>query len=477
MSSTSGSVTTTAIARSRAMTAPSISCASSSTAPTGSSLCSRARACRPLRRRPAPRPATATSLQRLQELLDVLLHRALVGDAQPVGGDRRIRKRCLTHTFDRVGRDRSGAGYVVGHVRSDIQIQSCKRLLQIVDFGIDLKFRRAGRQVAAGTQAIFQCSLERFVGHARPCQRVHWCATGHRAHRDGISVFRQRIGYGARADRHRLLRCASSHHRRQRKRQQAFEETHDAPRPSLRCPQLYPHPTGASIAGVLACKRGRTVKDDIKDARLSTTALRNIAAEAAGAFNNGPREIQPFTARYPDLTIDDAYHITARANEMRVAKGYRPVGRKIGFTNRRIWGEYDVHAPVWGYVYDRTLHDLATPLPLAPYSDPKIEPEIMFGLARAPSPGMDDAALLTCVAWVAHGYEMVQSIYPGWKFAQPDAVIVDGHHAALLIGPRHGIGADAGEWLRRLTSFEVELFCDGKLMDKGHALNVLEGPL
>src|SRR4029079_16003127 len=72
---------------------------------------------------------------------------------------------------------------------------------------------------------------------------------------------------------------------------------------------------------------------------------------------------------------------------------------------------------------------------------------------------------------------MVQSIYPGWKFARPDAVIVDGHHAALLIGPRHGIGASASEWLRTLASFEIELLCDGKFMDKGHALNVLEGPL
>jgi 2-keto-4-pentenoate hydratase len=47
----------------------------------------------------------------------------------------------------------------------------------------------------------------------------------------------------------------------------------------------------------------------------------------------------------------------------------------------------------------------------------------------------------------------------------------------LLIGPRHEIGANAGEWRRTLASFEIELFCDGKLMDKGHALNVLEGPL
>ncbi|HEY7229093.1 MAG TPA: hydratase [Pseudolabrys sp.] len=205
--------------------------------------------------------------------------------------------------------------------------------------------------------------------------------------------------------------------------------------------------------------------------------MREIAAEAAAAFNSGSHAVPPFTVRHPELTMADAYRITALANEMRGAKGYRPVGRKIGFTNRRIWDEYGVHAPVWGYIYDRTLRDLAAPLPLAPYSEPKIEPEIMFGLASAPSPGMDDAALLACIEWVAHGYEMVQSIFPGWKFAPPDAVIVDGHHAALLIGPRHRIGKDSDEWLRMLTSFEIALFCDGKLMDKGHALNVLEGPL
>ena len=218
------------------------------------------------------------------------------------------------------------------------------------------------------------------------------------------------------------------------------------------------------------------MKDDVHP-RLTDAALRGIAAEADAAFNAGPRQAQPFTSRYPDLTMDDAYRVTALANGMRVAKGYRPVGRKIGFTNRRMWDEYGVRAPIWGYVYDRTLHDLAAPFPLAPYSAPKIEPEIMFGLAKAPSPGMDDAALLTCIDWVAHGYEIVQSIYPDWKFSAPDTVIADAMHAALLIGPRHEIGKNAGEWLRTLTNFEIELYCDGKLMDKGHALNVLEGPL
>jgi 2-keto-4-pentenoate hydratase len=210
---------------------------------------------------------------------------------------------------------------------------------------------------------------------------------------------------------------------------------------------------------------------------LNAFLLREIAAEAAAAFNSGSHRVPPFTARHPNLTMDDAYRVTALVHEIRLAQGYKPVGRKIGFTNRRLWDEYGVRAPIWGYVYDRTLHDLATPLPLAPYSAPKIEPEIMFGLAKAPSPGMDDAALLKCVDWVAHGYEMVQSIFPDWTFTAPDTVIADAMHAALLIGSRYKTGKNAGEWLRTLTSFEIELFCGGKPMDGGHALNVLEGPL
>ncbi len=202
-----------------------------------------------------------------------------------------------------------------------------------------------------------------------------------------------------------------------------------------------------------------------------------IAYEAFAAFNGGDRKIPTFSARYPTLTMSNAYRITALANHMRVAQGFKPVGRKIGFTNRRLWDEYGVRAPIWGYVYDRTLHDLAASLPLAPYSAPKIEPEIIFGLSKPPSSDMDDAALLSCIDWVAHGFEIVQSIYPEWTFSAPDTVIANALHGALLIGPRHDISTRVSEWLHALTSFEIDLNCDHKPIDRGNALNVLEGPV
>jgi 2-oxo-3-hexenedioate decarboxylase len=90
---------------------------------------------------------------------------------------------------------------------------------------------------------------------------------------------------------------------------------------------------------------------------------------------------------------------------------------------------------------------------------------------------MDETALLSCIAWVALGFEIVQSIFPGWKFSASDTIAANGVHGALLIGPRHPIASRAAEWQRTLSSFEIDLNCDGRPIDRGHAENVLGGPL
>lgn len=222
-----------------------------------------------------------------------------------------------------------------------------------------------------------------------------------------------------------------------------------------------------------------TITHDRTDASVITPiSLRDIAAEALAALGSG-RQIAPFSTRYPTFMLDDAYRVTDIVRHMREARGETAIGRKIGFTNRTIWDEYSVHAPIWSYVFDRTVSDLADieALPLGTFSEPRIEPEIVFGLGAAPSAEMDEGALLSCIEWVAHGYEIVQSIFPGWKFSAADTVAACGLHGALLIGPRHGVGPRAAEWRRTLSTFEIDLLRDGHVMDRGRAANVLDGPL
>jgi 2-oxo-3-hexenedioate decarboxylase len=205
-----------------------------------------------------------------------------------------------------------------------------------------------------------------------------------------------------------------------------------------------------------------------------------IAAEVLAASAER-RQLAPFTARQPGFDLDAAYAVTAALRRARVARGERPVGRKIGFTNRTIWPEYGVYAPIWGDMYDSTLSDLAATdgtLDLAPLLEPRIEPEIAFGFSTAPRAGMSEAEILACVAWIAHGFEIVQSLFPNWKFQAPDTVAAYALHGAYRLGPRHKIAAeDRAGWLEKLRSFEIELSKDGTVIDRGKAMNVLDGPL
>jgi len=192
------------------------------------------------------------------------------------------------------------------------------------------------------------------------------------------------------------------------------------------------------------------------------------------------RQIAPLAARLPGFGLDQAYQVTAALRRIRQARGERPIGRKIGFTNRTIWDEYQVYAPIWGDMYATTLQDADgdADLDLAPYLEPRIEPEIAFGLSRALRPGMDEAALLDCIGWVAHGFEIVHSMFQGWRFAAADTVAAFALHGAYRLGPRIPIAqAPAEGWLAVLTRFEIGLYCDGTLMDRGQARNVLDGPL
>jgi len=211
----------------------------------------------------------------------------------------------------------------------------------------------------------------------------------------------------------------------------------------------------------------------------SQSELEAIASEAFAVLGTG-RQITPFSERFSAFGLDDAYRTAALIKHMREARGDEPVGRKIGFTNRTIWAEYKVYAPMWGYVYNRTVHnlaDLGRTFSLNGLAEPRIEPEIVFRLAAAPAPDMDETALLGCIDWVAHGFELVQSIFSGWKFSPADTVAAYGLHGALLIGARRPISEDIDTWSRTLSSFEIDLKRDDKVLEHGRAANVLGGPV
>jgi 2-oxo-3-hexenedioate decarboxylase len=191
------------------------------------------------------------------------------------------------------------------------------------------------------------------------------------------------------------------------------------------------------------------------------------------SLHEAPREVAPFSERYQGLTEQAGYEAARALHEHRLASGWRAVGRKIGFTNRTIWRRYGVYQPIWGTVYDRTLIRAAEKrarVPLAGLVNPRIEPEICFGLRATPT----RRGLIDAVEWIAHSIEIVQCHHANWKVTLADSTADNGLHGRLVLGAPQPVPRDLAEILPRV---EVDLLHAGKRIDHGLGSNVLDSPL
>lgn len=182
------------------------------------------------------------------------------------------------------------------------------------------------------------------------------------------------------------------------------------------------------------------------------------------------------------LDLPAAYERALAVRQLRIARGEQPRGYKVGFTNRNIWPRYQVFAPIWGTVWDTTLSfcEGEGTLSLAATCQPRLEPETVFGMAATPPANASLDELWACVAWVAPGFELVQSHQPGWVFTAADTVADCGLHARLLVGARVPVAQVAGTaaaFTERLGRAQVALEQDGEVVDRGVGANVLDGPL
>jgi 2-keto-4-pentenoate hydratase len=108
--------------------------------------------------------------------------------------------------------------------------------------------------------------------------------------------------------------------------------------------------------------------------------IAEIAEEAFAILGTG-RQVAPFSARYSAFDLAAAYKVAAQVRGMRRARGENAIGRKIGFTNRAVWGGYGISAPIWNYMFDSTVKDLKAAnetFALVGLPEPRIEPEIVL---------------------------------------------------------------------------------------------------
>ncbi len=206
---------------------------------------------------------------------------------------------------------------------------------------------------------------------------------------------------------------------------------------------------------------------------------RAIALEMKAAQDSA-HQIEPFTTRLPTFDLLAAYEVAHLIHRMRLTEGAKPIGRKIGFTNPGMWSTFGVREPIWAYIYDTTvvhLCDTQTTCQLSRFVEPRIEPEIVLQLRTPPKAGAGLIDVVNAIDWVAHGFEIVQSHFPSWRFEAPDTVADWALHGTLLIGPPQPLPRLGSDVIAALETFTLTLSCDDRHVETGKGSNVLGSPL
>jgi len=199
------------------------------------------------------------------------------------------------------------------------------------------------------------------------------------------------------------------------------------------------------------------------------------------AARDGASQLATISGADPSFAMAEAYVVADELRRLRLGRGERTLGYKIGFTNRGIWARYGVFEPIWGPVWDTTVErcdDARATVSLAQFAAPRLEPEIMFGFARTPAAGQTREQLFDCIEWIAHGFEIVDTHFADWRFAAADTVADFALHGRLFVGPRVPVARfERARVAEELAAVEVVLMCDGRDVETGRADIVLDGPL
>lgn len=137
------------------------------------------------------------------------------------------------------------------------------------------------------------------------------------------------------------------------------------------------------------------------------------------------------------LTLEEAYEIQRASIGLRVERGERRVGVKMGFTSRAKMVQMGVHDMIWGRLADSMIVEDGGSIRMKKYVHPRVEPEIAF-LLKAPLVGaMTPLQALAAVEAVAPAMEIIDSRFENFKFSHIDVVADNSSSSGFVTGPWH----------------------------------------
>lgn len=178
--------------------------------------------------------------------------------------------------------------------------------------------------------------------------------------------------------------------------------------------------------------------------------------------------IAPFAEGAFDVRM--AYEIQFASIELRLRRGEKWVGVKMGFTSRAKMLQMGVEDLIYGQLTDQMQIVDGSEVSLNRFIQPRVEPELAF-LLKAPLHGfISPAAALSAVEAIAPALEIVDSRYQDFKFNLPSVIADNTSASGFVVGP----------WCDPRQSFEnlgIVMSIDGQSRQFGSTAAALGHPL
>jgi 2-oxo-3-hexenedioate decarboxylase len=174
----------------------------------------------------------------------------------------------------------------------------------------------------------------------------------------------------------------------------------------------------------------------------------------------------PQVAAAAGADTDDAYAVQEALVGLRLARGERPVGLKMGLTSHAKMAQMGVSEVIWGRLTDAMEVPDGGAVDTAAYIHPRVEPEVAFLMARDVEPG---DSFEEAVAAVAPALELIDSRYADFRFALADVIADNTSAAAFTVGAWQPPPAG-------LADLPVRLEIDGEAVESGSTAAILGDP-
>jgi 2-keto-4-pentenoate hydratase len=147
----------------------------------------------------------------------------------------------------------------------------------------------------------------------------------------------------------------------------------------------------------------------------------------------------PITESEGITDVKVAYAIQTHWTDMRIKRGEKIVGRKIGLTSKAIQEQLKVSEPDYGTLWQSSFYEAkggAVTIPVSDFLQPRIEGEIAFLIGKSlRTPGITPEQILDATEACALGVEIVDSRIADWKIKLVDTIADNASYGGFSLGP------------------------------------------